>query len=315
VHVSLLRMKIPRGSAHAVLCALLLSAYVDAEDYPFPSIEEVPERKLIGVDEHGHPQIGQPDKQQVARLAADSHTPKGVRFYAIWGLAISGYSVESAEGLAKAIEDRGLSSTARGYAAMGLRNFTSQLSDESKDEFRRRLEAIVVAESETVPNGILRTLVAWGDARWIDERLGDRMRGHEMEIEILGALKPEQATGRLLELYRADEMRNERKSYNQRAEIGRALVAFKDKRGIDILETLLDADAVPKVGQAPNHQYRHNVFAAITRGIGQDFGYRHPNYDQSIDESIQRFRSWWLEKRYDFLFEGASPVNAEGGNR
>jgi hypothetical protein len=286
---------------------LLVACGAYGKDAPFPSIEDVPEQALIGVDENGHPEIDVKDKPQVAKLAADSHTPENLRFYAIWGLAISGYSAESADGLAKAMEDTGLGDTARGYAAMGLSNFTSQLPRESKEQFLRRLKAVVVAESQATPDGILRTLIGWGDAQWIAGNLGDGMRGHEMEIEILSALKSEQAKTRLLELYRSDEMRNERVSYNRRAKVGWALVVFKDKRGVDILDTLLDADAVPDAGD-PNHQYRHNVFAKITKAVGKDFGYRHMNYDPSIDDSIRRFRDWWLESRYDFRFAEEHPT-------
>jgi hypothetical protein len=289
-----------------VLWTLLVASGAVGRDGPFPSIEDVPERTLIGVDENGQPRIDGKDKPRVAKLAADNHTPQKLRFYAIWGLAISGYSAEAADGLAKAVEDRGLSDTDRGYAAMGLSNFTSQLPRELKEQFVRRLRAVAAAESKTTPDGILRTLITWGDAQWIAGILGDNLRGHEMEIEILSALKAEQATPRLLELYRGDEMGSERVSYNRRAEIGWALVAFKDKRGVDILEALLDAEAVPKIDETPNHQCRHNVFAKIVKTTGQDFGYRQRNYDPSIDDSIRRFRGWWIENRYDFRFAEAS---------
>lgn len=261
-----------------------------------------PARPLIGADENGYPRIADEDKAKFAILVAASDTPQKLRFDAIWGLAISGYSPEAATGLIQAAEDRSLSDTARNYAAMGLMNFSNELPLESKGAFRRRLRTLVDSEGASVPDSILRTLIAWGDAEWIAERLGGQTRGHMMEIEILCALETAHATGRLLELYRVDEVENKRETYNRRAEIGRALLGLRDKRGIDILESLLDAEVVPLNGEHPNHQYRSNVFNAIAHAVGKDFGYVHSNYDPSIDEAIRRFRFWWLENRYMFTF-------------
>lgn len=157
-------------------------------------------------------------------------------------------------------------------------------------------------ELAETPAGVLRTLISWGDGPWIAEQLGDGLAGHRVEIAVLKSLGRQQATGRLLELYESDEKRNERESYNRRAEVGRVLLTFGDKRGIDILETLLDAHAVPLHSGEPNQQYRHNVFASITRGVGEDFGYEYRNYHPSIDNAIRRFRDWWLESRDSFVF-------------
>ncbi|MBE7496501.1 MAG: hypothetical protein HS117_16275 [Verrucomicrobiaceae bacterium] len=309
-------MKSARCLNVLVAWALCDMGSLAADEYPFPAVEDVAERSLIGVDENGHPRIADDNKKLVARLAAASDTPENLRFYAIWGLAISGYSVDSAEGLIQAAEDHDLSATARGYAAMGLRNFSRDLPPESKGVLRERLRRIVASESESIPDSIIRTLIAWGDAEWIANRLGDQIQGHQMEIEILSALEPPRATDRLLEIYRADERQSVRESYNRRAEIGRALLAFHDRRGIDILESLLDAEVVPLSGEQPNHQYRHNVFNAITRAVGQDFGYEHMNFDPSIDEAIRRFRSWWLESRFTFTFpEDDHPTENNNANK
>lgn len=309
-------MKSARWLTALVAWTLFAIEELAADEYPFPAVEDVAERNLIGVDEHGHPRIADTNKIRVAKLAASADTPKELRFYAIWGLAISGYSPEAAEGLIQAAEDRSLSATARGYAAMGLSNFSHKLPPESREVLRGRLRRMVESESGAIPDSIVRTLLAWGDAEWIAKRLGDQTRGHQMEIEILHALGPARATDRLLELYREEEKQSVRESYNRRAEIGRALLIFHDRRGIDILDSLLDADVVPLSGEQPNHQYRHNVFNAIARSVGQDFGYEHLNFDPSIDEAIRRFRSWWLEHRYTFTFpEDIRPTENNNANK
>jgi hypothetical protein len=126
-----------------------------------------------------------------------------------------------------------------------------------------------------------------------------------MEIAILSGLGADRATDRLLELFEAEESRSIRESYNRRAEIGKALLGFQDKRGIDILEPLLDADAVPLGGGIQVHQYRYNVFHVLARAVGQDFGYGHSNHDPSLDEAIGRLRSWWRGNRQTFTFPGS----------
>lgn len=302
------KMTKSRMTMLSILGVSLAAGEVVAGDDPFPLIEQVPQRALIGVDQYGLPRISAENKAQVARLVVELGTPKQLRFYAIWGLATSGFSPEAAEALTKVAEDNKLDKTARDYATMGLGNFTLLLPGEMKEGIRIRLRSIVKAESTTVPDGILRTLVRWGDAPWIAEQFGDRLKGHVMEITILTAARSPKAAGRLFELYEADVKQASSNSYIRRSEIGSALVELGDKRGIDILETLLDARSVPDLGQGspPNPQYRHNVFREITKAIENDFGYSHLNFDPSIDEAIRKFRGWWTKSRDTFEFKGDS---------
>lgn len=295
-------MKTSRNATLLFFWAITSITVALGEDYPFPAIEKVPERKLIKADQHGHPRIVDKDKAKVALLAASDHTPEHLRFYSIWGLAVSGFSPESSSALAEALTDRKLSHATRGYAAMGLRNFTNKIPAQTKKSLRSKLRATIEVELAKTPDEIIRTLIAWGDAPWIAERLADDLLGHPMEIEVLRRLPSEKAIPRLLGIYRHTKNQHHRKNYNRRSNIGRALIDFKDKQGIDILETLLDAQAVPKHHGEPNHQYRHNVFVVVTKAVGQDFGYKHRSYHPSIDTAILRFRTWWRKHRNEFNF-------------
>lgn len=270
------------------------------DDYPFPVIAHLPERRLFGADKYGHPHIEEKDKAEVARLATSPGSPPDLKFMAVWGLAISGYSSAAAAGLIKAVAD-GDPGT-RGYAAMGLRNFTMDLPVNKKEEFRTTLKKVLTRDGLGTPNEVIRVLITWGDAAWIFEQLGSDLAGHGMEIEILQELPATASTPRLLEIYRTTQRENSGDSYNQRAKVGRALADFRDKRGIDILESLLDAASVPTISGGPNHQYRHNVFFFILKAVGNNFGYEHLNYDPSIDAAIVRFREWWFQERYQFEF-------------
>lgn len=259
-------------------------------------------KELIGLDENGSLLVADENKAEVAHLAASRDTPANLRFAAIRGLATSGYSAASTAALMKAAEDRDLSEAYRAYAAFGLSNFTQELPAHSKSKLQGRLRTIVLAEGAAIPAQFVRTLLHWGNAQWLDENFANHVRGKDLELEILGALRPEQATHRLLEIYRADQKRNSRESYNRRASIGRTLLRFRDKPGFEILDTLLDAEAVPYIAGKPNHQYRHNVFASIARGAGTDFDYKHQNYHPSIAEAIAQFRAWWSENQSANVF-------------
>jgi hypothetical protein len=269
-------------------------------DYPFPSIAHLPERNLIGADKNGYPHIEGKNKGEVARIATSLQSPSELRSLAIWGLAISGYSPESADALLKIATDG--TREGRETAAMGLRNFTTELPAYKRNEFRTRLREGVKLEGTSTVDEIVRTLIAWDDAPWIAEQFGSELAGHAMEIEILRRLPAGRAVPRLLEIYHTTRRDNSKDSYGQRADVGRALADLRDARGIDILDTLLDVASVPTYEGVPSQQYRQNVFAFIQRAVGDQFGYERRVYDPSIDEAIVRFREWWLQERYHFVF-------------
>ena len=294
-------MKRALRTAFVVLAVRVWLSAAFADDYPFPAIANLPERKFFGVDQYGLPHIAEKDKGMVAQLAASDQSDASLRSLAIYALAISGYSPESVDALSKVLADSTLGD--RGTAAMGLGNFTMELPAKRKEELRAQLRKIMESEGLRRPPEIIRLLLVWGDAPWVAEQFGDDLTGHAMEIEIIGKLPAARATPRLLEIYRSSERVNTSESYNRRADIGRALMKYGDKRGVDILDTLLDAGSVPTLSDgSPSHQYRNNVFAAIQKAVGKKFGYEHLNYDPTIDDAIVRYREWWLRDRYEFEF-------------
>ena len=223
---------------------------------------------------------------------------------AVWGLAISGYSPESAEGLVKvAISSEHLVIRIAESPAMGLSNFHAGFAREHKG----RVSLKATSVTEIIKNPKVRV---WRIRSFVRCSLGVTRHGSCrtvwrcgspgtcMEIEILQQLPAATATPRLLEIYRAVQRDGIAESYNRRAARGRALVNYGRQRGIDILDTLLDAaPVVPTNGGAANHQYRHNVFAAIQKAVGRKFGYEQPSGSQpTIDDAILLFREWWFRE-------------------
>lgn len=260
----------------------------------------IPPAAVRQMQDSGYPVIADGTFVEKIRLATSPDTPDKVRFDAVWGLAISGYTKESTLALAQVTAERGASDTTRGYAAMGLRNFTASIPSDLKHDSQKVLQGVITAEGYDAPDGIMRTLIAWGDAPFILETLGTEAEGHPMEVEILAGLTGDGGFERLLQLY--ETCRKGRRSYNERSEIGRALVMKRDKRGVDILMELLPSDG------SPGGQHRHNTFAFLTKYVtgGSTFGYNALNYDPSLDEAVPKMLSWWQESRRDFVFDSAS---------
>ena len=248
-------------------------------------------------DQTGH----QDDQRELLRNALSSDLR--VQFEAVRTLAVSGYTKEAAEVLAKVASDPKGSETTRGYAAMGLRNFTNGIPDEQKNAIQKVLRGIVQAEGEDTPDGVVRTLLAWGDASFIQEVLGENLEGHGMEIEVLERLPDTSASDRLWQIYETCGKGRKAVYYNKRASVGRALVNRKDIRGIDILMTLLPAE------KAPGPQYRNNVYVFLALKIGEDFGYGRGNYRPELEEAIPRMMTWWEKNRAKFSFDRKNEKN------
>lgn len=251
---------------------------------------------LIGKDQYGYPRIERKDMTAVANLALSAKTDGGLRYQAVWGLAISGYSPESADALIAVVENTSFEENVRDVAAMGLRNFTLNLDEESKEALKKRLHATILADPAHASDEMIRVLLTWGDAAWVVETLGEHLHGHPMEVEILSHYTANVAIPRLLDIYFETKQAVTTPSYNKRAEIGTALLDFKDKRGIDILASLLPNDC------APGNEYRNYVFNLIIKHVGHSFGYTHRNYDPSLEQAVSRFSEWWLRERYSFEF-------------
>ena len=248
--------------------------------------------------DRGYPYISDQSHAEKARIALSPDTPEDERFEAVWALAISGYTEKSALALAVVACDKTISHTTRGYAAMGLRNFTSSIPQKLKSEIQEMLRGVIARENADTPDGVIRTLIAWADAPFVYKTLGPEAAGHPMEIEILAGLPGKNGVDRLWQIYESCPKRHW--SYFKRSQIGRAMVKKQDTRGIDILMELLPA------AKAPSGQYRHNVFKFLAIHIGQDFGYNALNYDPSLNQAVAGMLSWWDENRHRFALDGRS---------
>jgi hypothetical protein len=244
----------------------------------------------------GSPRLATGEISAKAEIAVSGDTPPEERFEAVRALGISPYTNESAQALVHVACDKTFDETTRDYAGMGLRNFTKYIPDESRRSIQQRLRAALESEKGDTPDGIVRTLIAWNDAPFINEILGDQLAGHTMEIEVLAALPGKESAERLWELYRTAPKSRKSVHYNRRAEIGRALVKKKDSRGIDILIDLLPAD------RAPGKQYRHNIFVFLAGTLKHRFGYDAEKYDPSLEEAVPSMIAWWEKNKDTFAF-------------
>jgi len=243
----------------------------------------------------GYPYITDNSFTPKIELAVSADTAEDKRFQAVRALAISGYTKESARGLTTVACDRSASDTTRGYAAMGLRNFTTSLPAELKRKIQEQLRGVMADEKGDTPDGVIRTLISWGDAPFVHETSGTEANEHPMAIEILAGLPDKNGVDRLWELYESCPKR--RWSYFRRSEIGRALVKKRDTRGIDILMALLPSD------KAPSGQHRHNVFKFLAIHLGHEFGYNALNYSPALNEATDKMLSWWDKNKKEFVLD------------
>ena len=248
------------------------------------------------------PEFSQEEKPQRARQALHPDTTEHDRFMLVWGLATSGYSPESADALVKIACDSTESETTRGYAAMGLSNFTLKLPAESKADILRRLQGALEREKGDCPDSILRTILAWGGSADLLATIGKDLRGHSMEIEVLKTAPSEVAIPRLWRMVEAAPKSRKSRAWMERTNVGYALIAHQDKRGVDIL-----VESIP-LDKSPSGQHSNNVFHGLVRLVfHQNFGYNSANYHPSLGEAIPQMARWWSENRESFTWDGAQP--------
>ena len=240
------------------------------------------------------------DKELAAKieLAASAQTNPHVRFEAVRLLAISRFTPKSAEVLLDIACDPKVGRTTRGYAVMGVGNLSIHLPEDMQAPIKKRLREALATELTDTPDGIVRRLIAWGDAGYVQEILGDNLAGYAMEIDVLRATPDPAASERLWQLYLKCPKGARTEHYKRRAKIGGALATREDKRGIDILVKLLP------VGKAPGAQYRSNNYNFIARKIRQDFGYKGGNYRRSLEKAVPKMIDWWKKNRDEFEFHG-----------
>jgi hypothetical protein len=253
------------------------------------------------------------ERSQKAKEVLDPTTGDTARFYAVRALAISGYTRDGAEALAIVATDRKHDDTVRGYAAMGLQNFSSSMPPAVQQPIQKKLQRALEAEMEKLPDGLMRTLIAWGDADYIREVLGDRLRGHRMEVEILEcASARKRAVDRLWEMYQTSPKPKSDPDWLMRFRIGAGLVRQEDKRGVDILiECLTVREPCAPSSQSPTakalneesfRQSLSNTYAWLARATGQNFGYVSNRWTPELPRAIDEMVGWWKEHRDTFEF-------------
>lgn len=269
---------------------------VDSDDDVFrKTMNDILDREVSRVlSDTAEPEAQAPDRD--IEVATSPQSTPEAQFSAVRNLAISPYSEERADALAKVACEAKADETTRDYAAMGLGNFTAAMPQEIRLAILGRLRQSLATEAGDTPDGIVRTLLRWGDAVYVEEVLGTKLAGHSMEVEVLQALPGQKASERLWELYLASPKGRKSIEYNRRAEIGRALATRGDKRGIDILLTLLPAE------NAPSRQHRLNVFLFLVRTLGRDFAHGSAKGGADLEETAEQMAKWWDEHREKFDF-------------
>jgi len=262
------------------------------EGTPAEEIERVAKDLMLGTPRT----VGEVEGALI-KAATGGQASAKERFEAVMELAVAEYSPESAEALLRVACDRKADETTRDYAAMGLGNYSNEMSEETRKETEKGLLEALGSEKENAPSEIIRTLLWWGKAKAVAEMLGEKLKGHGMEIAVLEAMPGKEGTARLWELYEGCEKTAKAEPYDRRAHIGRAMVKHGDKRGIDILMELLPT------GSAPGEQYRRNVYEFLARTLRQDFGYGEGNSSGELEEAGAKMTEWWKKNREGFKLQ------------
>lgn len=265
-----------------------------------------------------YPHVEPDQRAATIEKALSGATDDKERFTAVWGLAISGYTKETAEALAAIAADSQARPIIREYAAMGLRNFISAMPDEVRKKTHERLHSALDAEKEKLPDAVMRLLVEWGDADRIGKLLGDKLRNHRMEIEVLKSLsKRDAAVERLWELYKAAAPVGEQAGWYRRFSVAEALVSLKDKRGIDIyIECLSVKEPWPAAGTSDAakdsnlrsfRQCLHNTYQRVAVILDDDFGYEGGGtWTEGLEKAIPELADWWAKNGKGWSFEEAT---------
>lgn len=266
---------------------------------------------------YSFPYLTPEQRAQKAKEAVDPSTDAKTRFDAVWGLAISGYSRESAEALASVAADSKYDATTRGYAGMGLSNFSNAISEEVRQAALDRLYGALNAEREKLPDGVMRTLINWGDADRVRQTLGDKLSGHRMEIEVLQRIgSREEAVAGLMALYRVAPDVTSSIGWTRRWHVGAALIERQDKRGIDILiECLTVQEPWPIDNPSPQatasnaasfRQSLHNTFTRLATIFDDRFGYEAGGtWNAQLADAIPKMVAWWKISRQTWSFDEA----------
>jgi hypothetical protein len=261
------------------------------------------------------------DRAQKAKEALDPATDEPMRFYIVWRLSVSGYSPESAEALATLAADRKYPAGLRQQAAGGLGNFTAAMSPEARKSAQGRLLAVLKDEGAAAPQAIILTLLRLGEADQVRAILGEKLRGHPLELDVLPATSArDEAVARLWELSQAAPPATTYAGWDRRYRLGLALIGCKDKRGFDLLMECLtvkdpwttDAPSTPAAEAANTRLFRQALLATysvLARLLDDDFGYETgASWNEQLPGAIARMAAWWKEHRQAWSFEEAESV-------
>jgi hypothetical protein len=221
----------------------------------------------------------------------------GGNFNAMRWLGISGYSPDAADALLRIATDKSFGETTRGCAAMGLGNYLSRLSTEQKECIRTTIAKVIQREGRNTPDTLIRLLIAMDGASLVAELMGNDLAGSRCEVEVLARLPGDAAGQRLWQL--CEQLRDQpiaEVAFRIQV-IGDAMLSRKDKRGADVLLSLLPKD----VGL--DKQFRHNTYAVLARYTRKDFGYKAVNYHPDLEAAVPKMIEWWKTSRVSFQCE------------
>lgn len=258
------------------------------------------------------------DRPARAREALHPATDAKARFNAVHALTISGYCVESTRALGTIAADAKYKRTTRGYAAMGLWNFTSYIPMDARQTIQSKLLVALKTEQDKMPDSIIRTLIAWGNADKVREVLRETLHGHSMEIEVLQDITShDQAVKELLRIYKSAPAVTTKAGWTKRWHVGAALIHRKNERGIDILMQCLTVEkpwpidnASPRAKRSNTASFRQslaNTFERIARILDEDFGYEpRGRWTPRLAQTIPTMAAWWRANRQTWSFKKAT---------
>ena len=170
---------------------------------------------------------------------------------------------------------------------------------------RETLFGALEAEREKLPDGVIWTLIKWGCADRVRELLGDKLRGHPMEIPVLERIaQRDYAVARLLAIRdAAPPISTDNIALSKRWHVAEALIRQRDKRGIDIKLECLKAQGLKVRDPIVFRSSQRFIFTRLSQVLGRSFGYGSSAAGQAqLDQAIARMMDWWQANRRTWTF-------------
>ena len=217
----------------------------------------------------------------------------------------AGTPVRTADALALVAADPKASAADRWNASQALIIMTQYMPVPVWRANRDVLLDALKAEREKLPDGVIRTLMVWGYADCIREVLGEKLRGHSMEIPVLERISDrEYAVSRLLAVHdAAPPVNTDNIALSKRWHVAEALIRQRDKRGIDIKLECLKAEGQKVSDPIVFRNSQHFIFTRLRQILGPSFGYGPPAAgEEQLDQAIARMIDWWQANRRTWTF-------------